>query len=258
MVRQRPRGGRADRRPVAPPRRRDRRRRHGGAGHGGSAARAARRRRGRRRGPLAAARADLLPYPPVDRVPVQRHRRDREPGADRLPGRDPGRPGAARGHHHHPLRARAEPRRSAAAHRGPARLVHRAAHPRRGPGDLDQGRPRPGSGLRVRRRGAGVLRGGARRAHRGRRPREDLHQRRPGRRGRALRAARDDRRGDPGRGPGGRGARHLRRRPLRRAWPRSGRPWLRACAASSTRTGSTNRPPRCWPGRASSSRPRCA
>ena len=58
---------------------------------------------------------------------------------------------------------------------------------------------------------------GAGRTRRGRRPREDLHQRRPGRRGRALRAARDDRRRDPRGGPGGRRARHLRRRPLRRA-----------------------------------------
>ena len=50
--------------------------------------------------------------------------------------------------------------------RGTARLVHRAAHPRRGPGDLHAGRPRPGRRLCVRHRRAGVLRGGAGRARR--------------------------------------------------------------------------------------------
>ena len=55
----------------------------------------------RRRGPLAAARADLLPHPPVGGVPVLRHRRGGGPGASPPTGPPPGpaapcRPGSPR------------------------------------------------------------------------------------------------------------------------------------------------------------------
>ncbi len=82
--------------------------------------------------PLAAARADLLPHPPVGGVPVLRHRRGGEPGAHRLPVGRPGRTAALRAGIttircvHEQNRADLLLRRPR-----PARLDQRAADPRR-------------------------------------------------------------------------------------------------------------------------------
>ena len=247
VVGQRARRRRAVRRRAARPRGRDRPRRHRRPGRRRAPPGLPDGQVDRRGGPLAAARADLLPHPPVGGVPVRRTDEAENPALTAY--RSAARASEALRAGITTIRCVHEQNRADLLLRAAVRRGWISAPRILGAGRAvsDRGRPRRGVGLRVRQRGAGVLRGGAGRARRGRRPCEDLHQRRPGQRGRAV--ERPEMTDGEIRGAvraAGR-ARHLRRRPLWRvgrdpAGPGPGGALLRARLPAGRRDRRAARP----------------